>query len=73
MTDTDTTTATDLPELVSTAQLAGYLQVPVATLAAWRYRGGGPPGIRVGRHIRYRRADVERWLEACSDPVDGRR
>jgi excisionase family DNA binding protein len=48
---------------LTTDQLAGMLQVPVATVYAWRHKGEGPPGIRVGRHVRYREADVEAWLE----------
>ena len=50
--------------LLSTRDLAGYLDVPVSTLYAWRYRGEGPPGFRVGRHIRYRRADIEDWIRS---------
>jgi excisionase family DNA binding protein len=65
MTDT---TATELSELLTTAQLAEYLQVPVGTLAAWRYRRVGPRGIAIGRHIRYRRDDVLRFLAERSDP-----
>ena len=49
-------------QLLTAQQLADYLEVPIATLYAWRYRGEGPPGFRVGRHIRYRWADVERWI-----------
>lgn len=49
--------------------LAEYLNVPVATVYKWRYEGTGPPGIKVGRHVRYRRGDVEAWLDAnASDP-----
>jgi len=51
-------------EFFSTEGLARYLGVPAATVKAWRYKGTGPRGLRVGRHIRYRRADVERWLES---------
>jgi predicted DNA-binding transcriptional regulator AlpA len=36
--------------------------VPVATLYAWRYHREGPPGFRVGRHVRYRWTDVEEWI-----------
>lgn len=43
-------------------ELARFLGVPVATVYQWRYRRQGPPGIRVGRHLRFRRADIERWL-----------
>lgn len=43
-------------------EVADYLQVPAATLYRWRYRRIGPVGIRVGRHVRYRREDVDAWL-----------
>lgn len=32
-----------------------------------RYRGVGPAGLRVGRHVRYRRADVDCWLAGRAD------
>jgi excisionase family DNA binding protein len=51
-----------LEELWSPEDLAQYLGVPLATLYAWRYRGEGPPALKVGRHLRYRVADVEQWL-----------
>lgn len=47
-------------------EVAAYLSVPVRTLYAWRCRGEGPPGRRVGKHLRYRRADVDAWLERQS-------
>jgi excisionase family DNA binding protein len=53
-----------LPPLLTTEQLASYLQKPVPTLYAWRHRGEGPPAISVGRGLRYRREDVEAWLES---------
>jgi predicted DNA-binding transcriptional regulator AlpA len=37
--------------------------VPVKTLYQWRYKGVGPAGVRVGRHLRYRAADVEAWID----------
>lgn len=40
-----------------------FLDVPVGTLANWRYQGRGPRFVKVGRHVRYRRSDVEAWLE----------
>ena len=51
-----------LEPLISAQELAEYLDVPVATLYAWRYRRQGPPGLRVGRHLRYRRIDVNEWI-----------
>lgn len=44
--------------------LAAFLQVPAATLYRWRHLGTGPPGIRVGRYVRYRTCDVAAWLDA---------
>jgi len=38
------------------------LGVPVATLYTWRYHREGPPGFRVGRHVRYRWGDIEEWI-----------
>jgi excisionase family DNA binding protein len=49
-------------DLMTAEELAAYLAVPLATLYAWRYRREGPPAIKVGRHLRYRTQDVERWL-----------
>lgn len=49
--------------LLTVQELAEYLDVPVATLYQWRYRREGPPGFRVGRHVRYRWRDVQEWIE----------
>ncbi len=54
--------------LLSPQQLADYVGVPVATVYRWRYEGTGPRGIKVGKHVRYRRQDVEAWLETRTDP-----
>ena len=32
------------------------------TIYAWRYRRQGPAGFKVGRHLRYRQTDVDRWI-----------
>jgi predicted DNA-binding transcriptional regulator AlpA len=32
------------------------------TATKWRAKADGPPFIKVGRLVRYRRADVEAWL-----------
>lgn len=43
---------------------ADFLKVAPKTLAHMRCRGDGPPFVRANaRVIRYRRADLERWLE----------
>ncbi len=53
-------------QLLTTSQVATYLQVPIATLHQWRYRGEGPKAAKVGRHLRWRKADVDAWLEQQS-------
>ena len=49
--------------LLSVQDLADYLGVPVTTLYQWRYRREGPPGFRVGRHVRYRWQDIQDWIQ----------
>lgn len=52
-----------LEPLLTAQDLAEFLDVPVATIYAWRYRRQGPPGLRVGRHLRYRRVDIDQWID----------
>jgi excisionase family DNA binding protein len=44
-------------------EVAAFLAVPKATLYQWRTQSKGPRGVRVGRHLRFRWADVDAWLE----------
>src|SRR6266542_417843 len=53
--------------LLSVAELAAYLGVPQATIYWWRSRGEGPPGFRLGKHLRFRPFDIEAWLETRRD------
>ena len=56
--------------LLTVEEVAEWLGVPVGTIYAWRYRSTGPASYKVGRHVRFRRADVERWLEdQRTDPI----
>ncbi len=50
-------------QLLTPRQLADYLNVPLSTLYSWRYHDNGPPGLRVGKHLRYRWADVQKWVQ----------
>lgn len=52
------------PELLTMASLAELLGIPVRTLSKWNSTGTGPRFIRMGKHVRYHRADVEAWLNA---------
>jgi excisionase family DNA binding protein len=54
-------------KLMSLTDVSEMLGIPVHTLYHWRYKGDGSVGYRVGRHVRYRRAAVEAWLEQQVD------
>jgi excisionase family DNA binding protein len=51
------------PELLTITEVADVLRTPVATLRYWRHVGTGPASFRIGRHVLYRRADLEGWIE----------
>lgn len=53
--------------LMSLKEVADFLGVSVQTVYQWRYRNEGPPGYRIGGRVRYRRADLEVWLEEQAD------
>lgn len=48
--------------LIDEKQLCAELGISSVTATKWRAKAAGPPFIKVGRLVRYRRADVEAWL-----------
>ncbi len=52
---------------LSTAECAKLLGLTTGALHTRRCRGSAPPCVRLGRTVRYRLSDVERWLDACSE------
>jgi excisionase family DNA binding protein len=50
-------------ELLTQQQLADELQLSLRTLERWRQQGTGPAFIQVGRSPRYRRSDINTWLD----------
>lgn len=58
-----TSTKTQLPALLTVAELAAYLGVPVSTIHFWRGRKQGPPAVKVGRRLIFRAEDVAAWLD----------
>jgi excisionase family DNA binding protein len=67
--DASHTDPTQPPRLLTVQELAEILQVPVKTIYTWRYRGEGPPGVVVGRHLRFRADDVVAWLDDRTSPM----
>jgi excisionase family DNA binding protein len=51
-------------EPLAAQELADYLKIPLATIYNQRQEGTGVPGLRIGKHLRFRRSDVEMWLES---------
>lgn len=53
-----------MTDILSTANVAGLLGISEGTLRYWRYMDEGPKSFRLGRHVKYRRSDVDEWLAA---------
>lgn len=50
-------------QLLTSAQLADWLQLKEKTVRNWRHLGMGPPCIKLATgSVRYRRSDVEAWM-----------
>lgn len=57
------TNTNDSRPLASAPELSSYLGIPETTLSQWRWKKTGPKWLKVGRHVRYRWADIEKWLD----------
>ena len=53
----------EMDEFLSSDYMAEWLLLTVNTLEKWRVRGEGPPFVKVGGRVRYRRSDVLAWIE----------
>lgn len=49
--------------LLGPPELTAILGVPLSTIYKWNAAGTGPRFFKVGRHVRWRRSDVDAWLE----------
>jgi predicted DNA-binding transcriptional regulator AlpA len=51
--------------LLTPEELAAEFGLQPSTLRKWRGDGSGPPFVRLAYHVvRYRRADVEAWIDS---------
>ena len=55
------------PAVMTIAEVAAYLRIPRGS-AYKLAQQGRIPGRKVGRHWRFRREVVDKWLDARSDP-----
>lgn len=53
-----------MSELMTLVELCDELGISESTAYYWRQIGKGPKGARIGKNLRYRRADVKAWLDA---------
>ena len=58
--------------LLTEAEVAEMLRVSQRTVRRWRNEGTGPPALRIGRRIRYRRSAVETWLDRRDQASENR-
>jgi excisionase family DNA binding protein len=52
---------------MSEPELARYLNLSLRTIQRWRAEGKGPPVLWAHNRPRYRKADVDAWLQRKSD------
>lgn len=49
---------------MTTREAAEYLRLATTTLEHWRLSGKGPAFVRWGRTIRYKREEIDSWLNS---------
>lgn len=52
-----------MSELMTLAELCEELKISEATAYYWRQINKGPKGARIGKNLRYRRADFIAWID----------
>lgn len=55
--------ATGPGEWMTTTEVSEHLRIPEGTLASWRTLRKGPPSVRRGRRVFYRRTGIDAWME----------
>lgn len=60
------------PATMNIAQAAAYIGIAKSTLYTWRTRrpGFGPRAVKAGGALRYRRSDLDAWIEAHAEALD---
>ena len=52
-------------DLMNTREAAVYLRLSKPTIERFRITGEGPAYLKLGGAVRYRRCDLDAWLESC--------
>lgn len=68
------TTATTTPqsnskpsEMMTDRDVAAALKMSIASVRRWRRQQTGPKFMKIGSLVRYRRSEVEAWIESCRE------
>jgi predicted DNA-binding transcriptional regulator AlpA len=61
-----------MPATMNIAEAAVYIGFAKSTLYTWRTRrpGFGPRAVKAGGALRYRRSDLDAWIEAHAEVLD---
>lgn len=61
-----------MPATMNIAQAAAYIGLAKSTLYTWRTRrpGFGPRAVKAGGALRYRRSDLDAWIESHAEALD---
>lgn len=51
------------PRYLNTRQASELTGIATVTLERWRVDGEGPPYVKLGRLVKYRRADLDEFME----------
>jgi predicted DNA-binding transcriptional regulator AlpA len=57
---------------MNVVQAAAYIGIAKSTLYTWRTRrpGFGPRAVKAGGALRYRRSDLDAWIEAHAEALE---
>lgn len=53
-----------MPDYLKTPEAAEYTRLSVPTLERKRLVGDGPPFVKAGKSVIYRRSDLDDWLSS---------
>jgi predicted DNA-binding transcriptional regulator AlpA len=53
-----------LSEMMNERQVAEHINMSLGALRRWRLFRTGPKFVKIGRAVRYKRTDVEAWLDS---------
>ena len=60
----DAVAGSAVPEMFTTPEAAAYTKMAVPTLERFRLTGEGPMYAKLGGSVRYRRCDLDTWIES---------